>query len=455
MNTPPPDCEFKVEPLPSMSMPLLTPTSPQPHHPRPRRHTITRPDSALGFLSDSEDDQDSQALDRMSDILTNLIQEANNAVRTSRPRRSHPLSTRRQRPVSTSTSHLAHATKRSASLVPPRPSSYHARVTPPAYHHRPPSSASSTSPPLFSPRLPNTQSPVSSPSSVDGGKKTRAPSSALCPSPSMPSNQPASHGHPIKQLHTHVFPADEDALPPSLAESYRRLDSSMALVDSLSRDLAKDPAAPAPPPGVATSSLPFLLLPLLHIPHVLLTSVFDTLSIPTTVDMYTSSLSGMMSWAFFFALANLVITWSPATADSLPPITARPADPNASRASLSSLVLGRDRRLSLPGSFHPVSLPLPDPSSLEPLLQRPQRPAPINTAIISTLTASPLVANPSVRRPMPSTSYTRRLLARRVVPSRKRIIRPVRQVPCLLPIDTRSSSTSPSTPLTCQRRRSI
>ncbi|KAI8987386.1 hypothetical protein BDF20DRAFT_929587 [Mycotypha africana] len=94
----------------SFSSPIHTSTA--NHHPnrgRARRHTITRTDSAMVLLSDMEEEEEEeegdaeeeededdveqkQAFDRISSILTNLIQEANDAVHDIEEERVHLLS---------------------------------------------------------------------------------------------------------------------------------------------------------------------------------------------------------------------------------------------------------------------------------------------------------------------------------------------------------------------------
>jgi hypothetical protein len=142
-----------------------------------------------------------------------------------------------------------------------------------------------------------------------------------------------------------------------LMESFRRLDSSMAMVESLSRDLAEQDDDSEGLLATPTSRLTLLLLPLLHIPHALITTVFDTLISPgNTMALKTaipsspsSPLSGIMAWTICFALANMMVTWSGVPTPHWFVPQQRP------------------RRLSLPGSYH----------------ERSKRPAPINTMLIT------------------------------------------------------------------------
>ncbi|KAI9315883.1 hypothetical protein BX666DRAFT_1878493 [Dichotomocladium elegans] len=83
----------------------------------------------------------------------------------------------------------------------------------------------------------------------------------------------------------------------------------MAVVDSLSRDLAseaKDEGAAEQQrkqdPQSALRLTALLILPFLHIPHALITTIFDSL---TTSD--SNNFAGVLAWGLFFALANVMI----------------------------------------------------------------------------------------------------------------------------------------------------
>ncbi|KAI8364425.1 hypothetical protein BD560DRAFT_403125 [Blakeslea trispora] len=84
----------------------------------------------------------------------------------------------------------------------------------------------------------------------------------------------------------------------SLVESFRRLDTSMAMVDSLSRDLATPKQD-----TFQTRWILFLLVPLLHIPHSFMTML---------IELYYHKhslfdLSSVIVWTCLLALANLVV----------------------------------------------------------------------------------------------------------------------------------------------------
>lgn len=248
---------------------------------RHRRHTIARPASALALVSDSsaseDDSEDDHQFDRISDILSNLIQEANEAVNYDK-KVSIPLIRKLSAPASTT---VEVKPKKIQRVIPTRPVSY-------------PSS-----------------------SSFDVRRRSAIPVTTTMAASGRNNN---SSGR-------------------ELLESFKRLDSSMAIIDSLSRDLAPAedmvvlskkrssvmscPSFTSPPiknkrhSGLKSMVMqtPFdsrlsalLLLPLLHVPHALISMVFDNMSSAShDHSSNTSSLGGMMAWAFIFAITNLVM----------------------------------------------------------------------------------------------------------------------------------------------------
>ncbi|KAI8891119.1 hypothetical protein K501DRAFT_281290 [Backusella circina FSU 941] len=116
-----------------------------------------------------------------------------------------------------------------------------------------------------------------------------------------------------------------------LAESFKRLDSSLAVVDSLSRDLAF--VSVPPPPHTPSSDtlfhgaynkelisafhiLPFdsrlsmlLLLPLLHLPHAFISVVFGSLLSYDDHDHTdsASSFTGILVWVVMFGFTNIIM----------------------------------------------------------------------------------------------------------------------------------------------------
>ncbi|KAI8365815.1 hypothetical protein EDC96DRAFT_182439 [Choanephora cucurbitarum] len=263
------------------------------------------------FKSDSNEDSEEEdaKLDRISDILSSLIQEANEAVNQSDVKVSPP------KPVgsipmvrklsSSSSSEQRQHQKRRVSRIAVRPLSY--------------------------------------PSAI---KRSAAVSSSSYSNPSNTNNTVyIKHNHQAVSLHTrrssssshavqvHQQGATEDVL----MESFKRLDTSLAMIDSLSRDLA-------PPetnkPVSADQSISFvsanssnrnqintimtitnntknslsldsrlsalLLLPLLHVPHALISIAFESIS-NNDYHAPNNSLSGAFVWAILFAITNLVV----------------------------------------------------------------------------------------------------------------------------------------------------
>lgn len=99
-----------------------------------------------------------------------------------------------------------------------------------------------------------------------------------------------------------------------ITESFKRLDSSLAMIDSLSRDLVPEKVTFSITAKKSIMSTPFdsrlsalLLLPLLHVPHALISMVFDTIASHDNNSDNNNTLGGMVVWAFIFAITNLVV----------------------------------------------------------------------------------------------------------------------------------------------------
>ncbi|KAI8344661.1 hypothetical protein BC941DRAFT_409281 [Chlamydoabsidia padenii] len=379
MNTPPPENSFPMLDLvPSLSMPVLQPVESTTITKR-RRHTITRPDGALLSDHSDQDESEDQALDRISDILSHLIQQANDAVQnhqcTNKSRSSH--------------GHASSTRSRSTLVASrlPRPKSRSSQYWIHDRHSSISSTASSNS--LFSPVL-TMESPMTASSIEHNG--TLHPFGIP---PCTLSNR--------NDMELYKRAPSPNTFDHPLMESFRRLDTSMALVDSLSRDLAQQEEEEKDSGNNNTTKFTLLLLiPLLHIPHALITTVFDTSISPGNTNSTTassfgnhsstatvttpSSISGIIAWSIFFALANMVITWSSPT---------RPHHP---------------RRLSLPGSYQHRHSPH-NASSLattsDNKLVRSQRPAPINTTLCIVKKSSSTTCSRRGKRSTPSASRKR------------------------------------------------
>ncbi|KAI9257450.1 hypothetical protein EDC94DRAFT_586327 [Helicostylum pulchrum] len=230
---------------------------------RHRRHTIARPASALALISDSsasedEDGEDHDQFDRISDILSNLIQEANEAVNYEK---------------ATTITSIPLVRKLSSSTVES----------------------------VQRKRLHKTSRPVSYPSSSSLISVRRRSSATIVPRPS------------VTNLSTRTTVVKRQKSGDEITESFKRLDSSLAMIDSLSRDLVPEKVTweITKKPMIST---PFdsrlsalLLLPLLHVPHALISMVFDTIASPDNNIGNNNTLGGMVVWAFIFAITNLVV----------------------------------------------------------------------------------------------------------------------------------------------------
>ncbi|KAL0077885.1 hypothetical protein J3Q64DRAFT_1702664 [Phycomyces blakesleeanus] len=320
----PPEAIITLEPHPSASTPTFG-ASPAYTSDRPRRHTITRPDSAMALLSDtSTDDEDIQqeAFDRISGILSSLIQEANDAV--------NGIEIERVQMMNRTKSTDSHSRSRL-----PRPKKPFNR---PSYTHSSSSSSSTYS---------------SSPSATPDTFLSRSPS----PSQSRP---PA----PLLATKRSITPLKKTATQPKLQdpllESFKRLDSSMALVESLSRDLATDPDAQQRSP-IENRLTILLLLPLLHIPHAFLNMIFDFLTVTESVSyehVQSSSFPVVIVWGFFIALANIIMNC----------VVEKPP------------VITKTRRLSLPGTYTRTIVVQDYQTNTSPLLVVPDRAATIHSS---------------------------------------------------------------------------
>lgn len=336
--------------MPSISTPIhpYADTSTEFNHHqtnrRPRRHTIiTRPDSALGLSSDMEEDEQEQqeAFDRISGILSSLIQEANEAVHGIEQERVQLLksSTTKRNKVFTSSTIITEQSKI------PRPARRSRTLN---THRRGSSSSSSSSCTSLST---NTSSALFSPISTSTSATPRSPSPTFstlkksttfrqsfrprsCPNNNISTNR-RSHTPKNKKQHSHSLITDP------ITESFKRLDTSMAMVESLSRDLA------SPEPQLSNNHYTFLLLvPLLHIPHSLITIIFDFITSPTPhhqnqliKSTASFSFTSMLFWTCVFALTNLMV------------------DQVSSNKQLVSVTQQKQRttiktrRLSLPGTY--------------------------------------------------------------------------------------------------------
>ncbi|KAG2212570.1 hypothetical protein INT47_000546 [Mucor saturninus] len=270
---------------------------------RRRRHTIIhRPDSGMGLLSDMEDTDDiegQETFDRISGILSSLIQEANEAVHG--PEVERVLTSHSNKKKILTTSPITITTSESSKI--PRPSNRKSRTP---HHIRNVSTSSSSSSTttcsnLFSPISASTSTTTSRSPSPIINKAFRQYTVLRPRSCPVVAVQRRSMTPMVKQHHQKRNNNSSKIDP--ITESFKRLDSSMALVDSLSRDLAVSTH------NNSESNLTLLLLvPLLHIPHSLITMIFDFCTAnPTSPNYKSFSMSSMFFWACVFAVTNLMV----------------------------------------------------------------------------------------------------------------------------------------------------
>ncbi|KAI8875848.1 hypothetical protein K501DRAFT_327324 [Backusella circina FSU 941] len=336
------------EPMPSISTPVQSSgTTTETARGSRRRHTITRPDSAMALLSDmeqdEEDEEDEEAFDRISGILSNLIQEANEAVHGIEQERVQLLKQqKRSKTPSISLSTDSRIPRPRKSRIPQQQQQQQQQLFSRHHHGRHGSTSSITS----------STSSISSNSSVCFSPTTSTSSSVITthsrsPSPKQlfrhtalrPRSCPVIAPPPLlRRRGSHTPKRKIMVQDPLLMASFKRLDTSMAVVDSLSRDLAKQQIRKKQHKMLMESNSSkltlLLLIPLLHIPHSLITMVFDFCSNPQPPLMIRSSGGGggsftvMMFWACLFTVANLMV-------DNVLP----------------------KRRLSLPGAFKSTTTP--------------------------------------------------------------------------------------------------
>lgn len=320
--------------MPSVSTPLQSTSDlrTEINH-RHRRHTITRPDSAMALLSDMEDDGDDeeqqQTFDRISNILNSLIQEANDAVHGIENERVQLLSSnankkpsKTPRVFTSSTIITQNQNNLTTDSKIPRPKKSRSSI-----HQRNSSASSSTSSSnsLFSPvSAASTSATLSrSPSpTLANFKKQLFRHTALRPR-SCPVIPPRRSMTPRSKRNSLVAVSDP------ILESFKRLDTSMALVDSLSRDLATHKVKDN------NKIILLLLVPLLHIPHSLITMIFDFCSSNNSINTSkptSSFISSLILWACVFAATNLMV------------------DQVSVKPTKKSLIQ-KVRRMSIPGSF--------------------------------------------------------------------------------------------------------
>ncbi|KAG2223341.1 hypothetical protein INT45_008998 [Circinella minor] len=384
-----------------------------------RRHTIiSRPvDNTLennkGDDYNDNDDHEEESFDRISGILSNLIQEANNAVNGIEQEREVLWSNKNKHRYSSAsmstpsdlpprpTSSLSTCSIRQASRL-PRPrktsTSLHERNDSNSSHASSIESSTSSLTNSSAPFSPNQQqqSPqqtICSPTTTETSFCSEK-SPLLSPSSSLISRyHHRSNNHSLSSARPLSCPTF--ALPPTrennnkkkkrtslLLESFKRLDSSMALVDSLSKDLAEQREKEDEENTTRRAFNALFLVPILHIPHALVSILFDqsnnsvassSSSTTTTTTIAVPSITGIVAWACLFALGNLMVDHVATTTTNSTRVMMTMNNNNDDqdalkiKTTLPNNTTTTFRRLSLPGSYDFAGRnPLPYDSQQEP-----------------------------------------------------------------------------------------
>lgn len=319
---------------------------------RQRRHTINRPISIQEQLPEAHDEE--QTFERISGILSTLLQEANNAVNAVECKQT-PRWMQKKDDGDRMIQSLQSISKQISPVDLPRNANNVEQQHSNECGHDSSSRSSSTTTSSSSPELsPSSQSSSSSTTSLDSTTTTtllwRKGSATIkkITHPTMNSSSAQYRGALLRG---------------SLVESYKRLDQSMAMVDSLSRDLASSDELDADEDqqhndddqetsifvngksprlfhhesnnnNINTTTVDlqlsaFLVAPFLHFPQALISWVFDSLSNRDS----STHLTGMLAWCFFFAFANIVV--------------------DQAAAGLPAQRIGRcSHNVPVPGSYH-------------------------------------------------------------------------------------------------------
>ncbi|KAI7886116.1 hypothetical protein K492DRAFT_203442 [Lichtheimia hyalospora FSU 10163] len=305
-------------PVPSMSTPTFTMTT--RHYslePRQRRHTIHRPEPILEQVPETHDEE--QTFERISGILSTLLQEANNAVNAIEYKQA-PRWMQKNDNSDMMIQPLQSISKQISPIDLP------SNTNTIQQHSNGCDNDSSSSTTRSSPEL----SPSSESSTVLSTPTT------LDSTPTLLWRKGSATINKITYPMTDSSSAQHRGtlLRGSLVESYKRHDTSMALVDSLSRDLASSDEQDADQnkkqynddqdistlvndgslrpmnnefnsntTSVDLRLSAFLVVPLLlHIPQTMVFWIFDSLT-----HRDSSHLTGMLAWCFFFAVANVMV----------------------------------------------------------------------------------------------------------------------------------------------------
>jgi hypothetical protein len=328
----------------------------QSHNHRPRRHSsVSHQEPILPFKHESDDD--SEALDRISDILSHLIKEASDAVngidrersKISAPKTNtankHSMGAQVKKPETIDTQKCTVSNQKSKLQThthnPDQPYFPHRRRSiksmPPHSHHEPYIEMREERSSSNSVKRRSTGSIVGKsrwsrgPANKEAIQTNLVAAQRGSPLSSSFKSAPSRPSHSVpnspKTMRSH---RRNRLLNDPLMESYKRIDDSMAMVDSLSRDLAADidtteehsapkdinrPDASQNSTALArhdpNESLSLVIFLLVQGIHSVLAFLSGMLSLKTTrlplETLESDTFYNALSWAFTYTMGNVLV----------------------------------------------------------------------------------------------------------------------------------------------------
>ncbi|KAI9280820.1 hypothetical protein BC943DRAFT_330369 [Umbelopsis sp. AD052] len=343
-------------PFPSASTPIQTmrhDKTDQSHNHRPRRHSsVSHQDPIL--TSKHESDDDSEALDRISDILSHLIKEASDAVNGIDRERSkitapktnaankHTMGAQVKQPDTIDTQKYTVSNRKSKlqthTYNPDQPYFPHRRRSiksmPPHNHYEPHIETKED-------RSSNNAVKRRSTGSIGKSRWSRGPANKEAIQTNLAT---AQRGSPLSNSFKNAPSRSSHSVPNSpntmrlsrrtrllndpLMESYKRIDDSLAMVDSLSRDLAADvdttdsaskdinrsvasqnsTALARHNPNESLSLVIFLLVQGIHSVLAFLSGMLSLKSNGLHLETLESdTFYNALSWAFTYTMGNVLV----------------------------------------------------------------------------------------------------------------------------------------------------
>lgn len=379
-------------PFPSASTPIHTMRhngSDDSQHSRPRRHSasLTPQDKFVGPQHDIDDD--SEALDRISDILSHLIKEASDAVngidrertKTTTPKLSnsskHSMASqvKTTEPNKETSSDLTHKSK--FQTHPQASDHLHPSNRRRSIKSMPPPSRQELNTDSKEDKLSSNAIKRRSSGSIGKSRWSRSSANKEAMQTNLVAQRTGTSATTTKVLSTrssHSLPNSprimrsprrNRILNEPLLESYKRIDDSLAMVDSLSRDLAADidpteegsgsvdariPSAYSKHTTVARNdaneSLSLVILLLVQGIHSVLAFLSGMISLKSSglhlETLESDTFYNALSWAFTYTMGNVLVDQCIEKAPAHPP-----------------------RRVSIPGGYYSRS-PSPPPLTLVP-----------------------------------------------------------------------------------------